>query len=48
MFELSNFQKNKYSFKHISFWGQNMVGVPKRTISFYIHYTPSLKHVVET
>jgi hypothetical protein len=26
---------------------QSMVGVPKRTISFYNHLTPSLKYVVE-
>jgi hypothetical protein len=27
--------------------GESMVGVAKRTISFYIHWTPSLKHIVE-
>jgi hypothetical protein len=24
---------------------QSMVGVPKRIVSFYIHWIPSLKHV---
>ncbi len=27
--------------------GQSMVGVPKKTLSFYIHWTPSLQHIVE-
>jgi hypothetical protein len=25
--------------------GESMVGVPKRIVSFYIHWIPSLKHV---
>jgi hypothetical protein len=28
--------------------GPNMVGVPKRTITFNLQWTPSLEHVIET
>jgi hypothetical protein len=28
--------------------GQSIIGVPKRIVSFYIPWTPSLEHVVKT
>jgi hypothetical protein len=28
--------------------GSKHGGVPKRTVSFYIHWTPSFKHVIKT
>jgi len=37
-----------FSSKHACLMGQSMVGVLKRIVPFYIHWTLSFKHIIET